>query len=89
MKKFVCSVCGYVHEGEAAPAQCPQCKVPAEKFVEQSGPKSWAAEHIVGVAQGNSAWLFGGITTPAAGHYAAPVSDTDEFTTDTWVKLMK
>ena len=51
-KKFVCSVCGYVHEGEAAPAQCPQCKVPAEKFVEQSGPKSWAAEHILGVAQG-------------------------------------
>ena len=52
MKKFVCSVCGYVHEGDSAPAQCPQCKVPAEKFVEQSGPKSWAAEHIVGVAQG-------------------------------------
>ena len=52
MKKFVCSVCGYVHEGEAAPAQCPQCKVPAEKFNEQSGPKSWAAEHVVGVAQG-------------------------------------
>ena len=52
MKKFVCSVCGYVHEGEAAPAQCPQCKVPAEKFVEQAGPKAWAAEHIVGVAQG-------------------------------------
>ena len=52
MKKFVCSVCGYVHEGEAAPAQCPQCKVPAEKFTEQSGEKSWAAEHVVGVAQG-------------------------------------
>ena len=52
MKKFVCSVCGYVHEGEAAPAQCPQCKVPAEKFNEQSGEKSWAAEHVVGVAQG-------------------------------------
>ena len=52
MKKFVCSVCGYVHEGEAAPAQCPQCKVPAEKFVEQKGEMSWAAEHVVGVAQG-------------------------------------
>ena len=52
MKKFVCSVCGYVHEGEAAPAQCPQCKVPAEKFVEQKGEMGWAAEHIVGVAQG-------------------------------------
>ena len=52
MKKFVCSVCGYVHEGESAPAQCPQCKVPAEKFVEQKGEMGWAAEHIVGVAQG-------------------------------------
>ena len=51
-KKFVCSVCGYVHEGDQAPAQCPQCKVPAEKFVEQSGEMSWAAEHILGVAQG-------------------------------------
>ena len=52
MKKFVCSVCGYVHEGESAPEKCPQCKVPAEKFVEQKGEMGWAAEHIVGVAQG-------------------------------------
>ena len=52
MKKFVCSVCGYVHEGDSAPANCPQCKVPAEKFVEQKGEMGWAAEHIVGVAQG-------------------------------------
>ena len=34
MKKFVCSVCGYVFEGEAAPAACPQCKAPASKFTE-------------------------------------------------------
>jgi rubrerythrin len=34
MKKFVCSVCGYVHEGDSAPERCPQCKVPAEKFNE-------------------------------------------------------
>ena len=52
MKKFVCSVCGYVHEGDQAPEKCPQCKVPAEKFVEQKGEMGWAAEHIVGVAQG-------------------------------------
>ena len=32
MAKFVCNVCGYVHEGDQAPAQCPQCKAPAEKF---------------------------------------------------------
>jgi len=52
MKKFVCSVCGYVHEGDSAPEKCPVCKVPAEKFVEQSAEKVWAAEHIVGVANG-------------------------------------
>ena len=52
MKKFVCSVCGYVHEGDSAPEFCPQCKVPASKFNEQSGEMSWAAEHVVGVAAG-------------------------------------
>jgi len=52
MKKFVCSVCGYVHEGNEPPANCPQCKAPAEKFKEQTGDKSWAAEHVVGVAKG-------------------------------------
>ena len=52
MAKFVCSVCGYVHEGDAAPEFCPVCKVPAEKFTEQSAEKVWAAEHVVGVAAG-------------------------------------
>ena len=52
MKKFVCSVCGYVHEGNEAPDFCPICKAPKEKFVEQSAEKTWAAEHVVGVAQG-------------------------------------
>ena len=51
MKKFVCTVCGYVYEGEAAPAKCPQCGAPASKFVEQKGEMSWAAEHVVGVAK--------------------------------------
>jgi rubrerythrin len=50
MKKFVCSVCGYVYEGAEAPAKCPQCGAPASKFVEQAGDMTWAAEHVVGVA---------------------------------------
>ncbi len=54
MKKFVCTVCGYVFEGEAAPEVCPICKAPASKFKEQAGELSWAAEHVVGVAQGCS-----------------------------------
>ena len=48
-KKFVCSVCGYVHEGDAAPEQCPVCKVPAEKFKEQSGEMKLSAEHEYGI----------------------------------------
>ncbi len=52
MKKFVCNICGYTHEGENAPEFCPTCKAPASKFTEQAGEKTWAAEHIVGVAKG-------------------------------------
>lgn len=53
MSKFVCMVCGYVHEGDSAPEVCPTCKVGADKFIEQvSDELAWAAEHVVGVAQG-------------------------------------
>ena len=52
MSKYVCSVCGYVHEGDSAPAACPICKAPADKFVKQDAEMSWAAEHVVGVAAG-------------------------------------
>jgi rubrerythrin len=51
MKKWVCSVCGYVHEGDTPPEACPICKVPASKFVEQAGDMSWAAEHVIGVGK--------------------------------------
>ena len=51
MKKFVCTVCGYVYEGEAAPAECPICHAPASKFVEQSEDMTFADEHHVGVAK--------------------------------------
>ena len=52
MKKFVCSVCGYVHEGASAPDKCPVCQAPASKFVAQAEEMTWAAEHVVGVAEG-------------------------------------
>ena len=52
MAKYVCSVCGYVYEGDSAPEKCPQCGVPGSKFVEQKDDKTWASEHVVGVAQG-------------------------------------
>lgn len=54
MKKWVCTVCGYVYEGENPPEKCPQCGVPASKFKEQAADEiSWACEHEVGVAQGS------------------------------------
>ena len=53
MKKWVCTVCGYVHEGEAAPEFCPICKAGSEKFKLQDADMSWACEHEIGVAQGS------------------------------------
>lgn len=50
--KFVCTVCGYVYEGDAAPEKCPVCKAPASKFKAMDEEVTWAAEHVVGVAQG-------------------------------------
>ena len=51
MKKWVCPVCGYVHEGDTPPEFCPQCKVPGSRFTEQKAEMSWAAEHVVGVGK--------------------------------------
>jgi rubrerythrin len=52
MKKFVCMICGYVHDGEAAPEKCPLCKAPAEKFVvKETDSLAWADEHRIGVGQ--------------------------------------
>ena len=48
MKKFVCPVCGYVHEGDTPPEFCPVCKVPGEKFTEMKDDAKLAAEHEFG-----------------------------------------
>ena len=61
MSKFVCTICGYVHEGDSAPEKCPICKAPASKFVEQAGEMTWAAEHVVGVAQGAPQEIIDGL----------------------------
>ncbi|QIB70792.1 NADH peroxidase [Aminipila butyrica] len=53
MMKWTCSVCGYTHEGAEAPEKCPQCGVPAEKFIKvEDGAREWADQHVVGVAKG-------------------------------------
>ena len=51
MAKWVCPVCGYVHEGDNPPEFCPVCKVPGSKFKKQEAEMSWAAEHVVGVGK--------------------------------------
>ena len=61
MKKFVCPVCGYVHEGDTPPEKCPRCGVPGEKFIEQAADMAWAAEHVVGVAKGVSEEILEGL----------------------------
>ncbi|MCQ2255978.1 MAG: NADH peroxidase [Bacteroidaceae bacterium] len=50
-KKFVCSVCGYVHEGPEPPEKCPVCKVPASKFNEMTEELTWVTEHKLGEAK--------------------------------------
>ena len=52
MKKFVCTICGYVHEGDCPPEKCPQCGAPASKFKEQGEGLVFADEHRIGVAKG-------------------------------------
>ncbi len=48
--KYVCPVCGYVHEGAEPPAECPVCHVPGSKFTAQAEDMVWASEHVLGVA---------------------------------------
>ena len=49
MKKFVCKVCGYIYEGEAAPAECPVCHAKSNMFEEVKGELTLAAEHEYGI----------------------------------------
>ena len=51
MAKYVCPVCGYVHEGDSAPEKCPQCGVPGSKFtkMDEGAALNFACEHVIGV----------------------------------------
>lgn len=53
-KKFRCTVCGYIHEGDSAPEKCPLCGVPASKFEEvvEGEALTFVTEHQIGVAKG-------------------------------------
>ncbi len=61
--KFVCSVCGYTHEGDTPPEKCPLCGAPASKFnkVDASAGLTYADEHRIGVAAGVDAEVLQGL----------------------------
>ncbi len=62
MKKFVCQICGYIHEGETAPEKCKMCNAPTEKFNELSDDElSYADEHRLGVAKGADPRIIEGL----------------------------
>ena len=65
--KWVCSVCGYVHEGDQPPEKCPVCGAPANKFNKVEGEKVWAAEHVVGSAKGLDPRVIEGLKMNFAG----------------------
>ena len=68
MKKFICTVCGYVHEGETPPEKCPTCGVGPEKFELQTEDKmQWADEHKIGVAKGVDKEILEGLRANFAG----------------------
>lgn len=61
MKKFVCTICGYIHEGNEPPEICPICKAPTEKFKEMTGDLAWADEHRIGIALDADAEIVEGL----------------------------
>ena len=68
MKKWICTVCGYVHEGENPPAKCPHCGAPAEKFkLQDDSELVWADEHVIGVANGVNQEVIDGLKANFAG----------------------
>jgi Rubrerythrin len=61
MKKFVCTICGYIHEGDQPPEQCPICKADASKFKELQDDLAWADEHRIGVGSDVDAEVVEGL----------------------------
>ena len=64
MKRWVCPVCGYVHNGDEAPEKCPLCGVPGAKFkmeIAEEGKKTWACQHVIGDGQVEDAEVMQGL----------------------------
>ncbi|MDD3886149.1 MAG: ferritin family protein [Victivallaceae bacterium] len=67
--KYVCSVCGYVYEGNNPPAKCPQCGAPAAKFVKpaEAAKAAWACEHTVAGTDGLDPEVVAGLKANFSG----------------------
>lgn len=61
MKRFICIICGYIHEGDTPPEICPICKAPSDKFEEVKGDLQFADEHRIGIAKGVSEEILEGL----------------------------
>ncbi len=60
--KYRCPVCGYIHEGNSVPEKCPQCGAPGKNFTAVEDVEMvWAAEHVIGVANGVDARIVEGL----------------------------
>ena len=75
--KWICSVCGYVHEGDTPPENCPLCKAPASKFNKASEEKVWASEHKIGVDAVYGVLAFAGPNQAEHFHPVAGKADGD------------
>lgn len=76
-KKYICTVCGYVHEGDAAPEKCPQCGVPAGKFkeVDETAAVKFVTEHEIGVAKGCDEQMIADLNA----HFAGECSEVGQY----------
>ncbi len=76
-KKYICTVCGYVHEGDAAPEKCPQCGVPASKFkeVDETAAVKFVTEHEIGVAKGCDEQMIADLNA----HFAGECSEVGQY----------
>ena len=62
-KKWICTVCGYVHEGPEPPEKCPVCGVGPDKFKEMKDEAlSFVTEHEIGVAKGTDQQMIDDLT---------------------------
>ncbi len=71
-KKFICTVCGYVHEGDEAPEQCPLCKAAKDKFKELTPDEAlkFVTEHKIGVAKDTDEQMIADLTAHFNGECA-------------------